>query len=123
MNGPVARNRSPANASAGLSTHVLDNARGEPASGVAVRLERRESVGWTEVARGRTDSDGRLRDWVPSAQWGSGDYRLIFDTAGYLGTEAFFPEAVVVFRVAEPRRHLHIPLLLSPFGYCTYRGS
>jgi 5-hydroxyisourate hydrolase len=105
-----------------LSTHVLDTARGEPAAGVPVRLERLDAQ-WIPVAAGRTDADGRLRDWVPVDAWRSGRYRLVFDTAAYLGVDAFFPEAVVVFAVAAPERHLHIPLLLSPFGLSTYRGS
>jgi len=106
-----------------LSTHVLDNARGEPAAGVPVTLERADGAGWTTVATGRTDGDGRLRGWVPDGRWGSGRYRLVFDTAAYLGPDAFFPEVTVVFTVADPTRHYHVPLLLSPFGYATYRGS
>jgi 5-hydroxyisourate hydrolase len=106
-----------------LSTHVLDNARGEPAPGVPVRLERAEAAGWTAVARGVTGADGRLREWVPDGQWHPGRYRLVFDTAAYLGPDAFFPEVSVVFEVTDPGRHLHLPLLLSPYGYATYRGS
>lgn len=101
-----------------LSTHVLDTARGEPVPGMAVRLERRTGDGWEPVAHGTTDADGRLRDWVPQGRWGTGRHRLVFDTAG-----AFFPEVSVVFEVTEPQRHLHVPLLLSPYGYTTYRGS
>ncbi len=108
---------------AGLSTHVLDTARGEPAGGVPVRLDRAVAAGWAPVATGTTDPDGRLRDWVPAAHWRAGTYRLVFDTAAYLGPDAFFPEVAVVFAVAEPGRHQHVPLLLSPFGYATYRGS
>jgi hydroxyisourate hydrolase len=106
-----------------LSTHVLDTARGEPASGVPVTLERYDGAGWVEVARGRTDGDGRLRNWVPAEHWAAGRYRLVFDTEEYLGEGAFFPTAVVVFQVSAPDRHHHIPLLLSPFGLTTYRGS
>jgi 5-hydroxyisourate hydrolase len=101
-----------------LSTHVLDTARGEPAQGVPVRLDRHDGTAWLPVAAGRTDTDGRLRDWVPDTDWHAGRYRLVFDTAG-----AFFPEVTVVFEVTEPERHHHVPLLLSPFGYTTYRGS
>jgi len=103
-----------------LSTHVLDTAVGEPATGVAVRLERRHDGGWIEVASGHTDDDGRLRDWVPGDLWAAGTYRLTFDTAD---RSAFFPEITVTFFVAEPSRHHHVPLLLSPYGYSTYRGS
>jgi 5-hydroxyisourate hydrolase len=106
-----------------LSTHVLDTARGEPASGVAVTLEHHDGAGWVAVAEGRTDGDGRLRDWVPAGAWAAGRYRLIFDTEEYLGEGAFFPSAVVVFQVSAPDRHLHVPLLLSPYGFTTYRGS
>jgi hydroxyisourate hydrolase len=70
-----------------------------------------------------TDADGRLRDWVPDGAWRAGAYRLVFDTAAYLGPDAFFPEVVVVFTVTDPDRHHHVPLLLSPYGYTTYRGS
>jgi 5-hydroxyisourate hydrolase len=102
-----------------LSTHVLDVGRGEPAAGVLVRLQRgSDSAGWVEVARGETDHDGRLRDWSPGQQLPAGRYRLIFATGG-----DSFPEVPVVFEVTDPDRHVHIPLLLSPFGYTTYRGS
>jgi len=88
-----------------------------------VRLERADVGGWVAVATGTTDGDGRLRDWVPPADWGGGVYRLVFDTGAYHGPDAFFPEVTVAFRVTEPERHHHVPLLLSPFGYATYRGS
>jgi 5-hydroxyisourate hydrolase len=101
-----------------LSTHVLDTGRGMPAAGVPVWLERRDDATWVAVASGVTDSDGRLRDWVPDAAWGPAVYRLVFATGG-----EFFPEVAVVFRVTEPDRHHHVPLLLSPYGYTTYRGS
>jgi 5-hydroxyisourate hydrolase len=103
-----------------LSTHVLDTGLGEPASGIPVRLERALDGGWLEVSAGTTDDDGRLRDWVPADQWHAGTYRLVFDTAA---RSAFFPEVSVLFFVAEPARHHHVPLLLSPYGYSTYRGS
>jgi len=103
-----------------LSTHVLDTARGMPAPGVPVRLELADG---TVLASGVTDGDGRLRDWVPDPAWGAGAYRLIFDTAAYLGSEAFFTEVIIAFVVREPERHYHVPLLLSPYGYTTYRGS
>jgi 5-hydroxyisourate hydrolase len=106
-----------------LSTHVLDNARGEPAPDVPVRLERQHDGQWVAVAAARTDGDGRARDWVPAQEWRAGRYRLVFDTAAHLGPGAFFPEVTVVFEVTDPDRHLHVPLLLSPYGYTTYRGS
>ncbi len=103
-----------------LSTHVLDTGSGEPAAGVPVRVERAHDGGWLLVGSGETDADGRLRDLVPPGEWHTGTYRLTFDTAARSG---FFPEVSVVFFVAEPARHHHVPLLLSPFGYSTYRGS
>jgi 5-hydroxyisourate hydrolase len=101
-----------------LSTHVLDTARGTPTAGVSVRLHRLDGETWTMIAQGATDADGRLRDWVPPSEWDSGRYRLLFETDG-----AFFPEVAVVFDVREPDRPHHVPLLLSPYGYTTYRGS
>jgi 5-hydroxyisourate hydrolase len=103
-----------------LSTHVLDSARGEPASGVPVRLERNDNDEWAAVATATTDGDGRVRDLGRLAP---GRHRLVFDTAAYLGSGAFFPEVVVVFEVTDPDRHLHVPLLLSPYSFTTYRGS
>jgi 5-hydroxyisourate hydrolase len=101
-----------------LSTHVLDTTRGEPAPGVPVRLERTDG---TVVASGHTDGDGRLR--IVDGALAEGGYRLIFDTAAHLGPDAFFPEVAIAFRVTDAERHLHVPLLLSPFGFTTYRGS
>lgn len=101
-----------------LSTHVLDAAAGRPAEGLAVRLETRAADGsWSPVATGRTDADGRIRDW-PDPR--AGVHRLVFDTAEL---SAFFPEVTVVFRITDPAGHHHVPLLLSPFAYSTYRGS
>jgi 5-hydroxyisourate hydrolase len=102
-----------------LSTHVLDAARGCPAVGVPVRLERRDGAGWQQVAAGETDPDGRLAGWEAAA----GVHRLVFDTGAYLGPDAFYPEVVVTFRVADAGQRYHVPLLLSPFAYSTYRGS
>lgn len=98
--------------SQGLSTHVLDAANGRPAAGMAVRLERADG---TLLASDRTDADGRITGWAP----GAGVHRLVFDT----GDHAFYPEVAVTFRIDDPRQHLHVPLLLSPFAYTTYRGS
>jgi 5-hydroxyisourate hydrolase len=100
-----------------LSTHVLDAAAGRPAEGVGIRLERRDGTAWTPLTEGRTDGDGRLRD-LPATD--KGTYRLVFDTAAH---SDFFPEVSVVFTITEPDRHHHVPLLLSPFAYSTYRGS
>lgn len=103
-----------------LSTHVLDTSLGRPATGVAVRLDSHRDGQWSPVREGRTDQDGRVSGWVLSDV---GLYRLVFGTDDYLGVDAFYPEVVVVFRVARPGEHHHVPLLISPFGYTTYRGS
>jgi 5-hydroxyisourate hydrolase len=110
-----------------ITTHVLDTSRGRPAEGVAVRLERLGARSGEELARGATDADGRLRDLLPgSAPLEPGTYRLVFETEAYFdrkGVEHFYPEVGVVFTVRDGREHFHVPLLLSPFGYSTYRGS
>jgi 5-hydroxyisourate hydrolase len=109
-----------------VTTHVLDTARGLPAAGVPVRLELISEAGQLPVGQSVTDADGRARDLGP-ALLPPGTYRLVFDTAAYFaarGTEtAFFPEVTVTFRVDGDAPHHHVPLLLSPFAYSTYRGS
>ncbi len=108
-----------------VSTHVLDTARGEPASGILVRLER-AGTGALELGRGTTDADGRISDFGV-ASLSAGTYRLVFDTGGYLAAagegSAFFPEVVVTFAADGLRPRYHVPLLLSPYSYSTYRGS
>ena len=101
-----------------ISTHVLDAGRGRPAAGVAVRLERRGDDGWQPVADGRTDADGRIPALAAASD--AGVHRLVFDTAGH---SPFYPEVVITFTVADPGEHYHVPLLLSPFAFSTYRGS
>jgi 5-hydroxyisourate hydrolase len=104
---------------------VLDTARGRPASGVPLLLERAADSGWQPVGRGTTDVDGRARDLLASPPE-VGRYRLTFDTGAYFraaGEAAFYPEVSVTFVVAPDEDHYHVPLLLSPFGYSTYRGS
>ncbi|MFV2110248.1 hydroxyisourate hydrolase [Micromonospora sp. LOL_015] len=111
-------------APAPLSSHVLDTTTGTPATGITVRLDAADPEGgWRTVATGHTDADGRLRDWVPGAGWAAGTYRLVFDVADRLGADAFYTEIPVVFTVRDAARHHHVPLLLSPYGYTTYRGS
>lgn len=101
-----------------LSTHVLDTATGEPAVDIEVHLARSTDDGWEHVFEARTDDDGRAGGF---GDLGSGTYRLGFETGAY-GNE-FYPFVHVVFVVEETRDHYHVPLLLSPFGYTTYRGS
>ena len=102
-----------------ITTHVLDTAQGRPANGIPVRLEVRESGKWTLVGEGATDADGRLETLTRGAIT-KGTYRLTFDTRA---RSAFFPEVTIQFEIADPSAHYHVPLLLSPFGYSTYRGS
>jgi 5-hydroxyisourate hydrolase len=106
-----------------LSTHVLDTTRGRPAAGVPVRLDRYVGDTWKPLAEAATDGDGRLRD-LPARE--AGTYRLRFGTGPYfvaLGVETFYPEVSVVFTVTDADQHYHVPLLVSPYGYSTYRGS
>ncbi len=108
-----------------VTTHVLDTARGRPAAGVPVRIEHYSGGGWAPLGDGVTDGDGRIRELGPE-HLAAGTYRLVFDTASYfsaLGATAFYPEVTVTFRLADPAQHYHVPLLLSPFAYSTYRGS
>jgi 5-hydroxyisourate hydrolase len=109
-----------------VTTHVLDTARGRPAAGIDVVLERPMASGTAEpLATGRTNEDGRV-DGLGPDRLEAGVYRLRFATAAYfadLGQQAFYPEVVVVFRLSDPDQHYHLPVLLSPFSYSTYRGS
>jgi 5-hydroxyisourate hydrolase len=111
-----------------LSTHVLDAGRGLPAAGVPVTLHRRDGgpdggpdSGWRRIGEGVTDADGRCRSLAPDGLE-AGAYRLDFDTGAYL-PDGFYPEVAVAFRVTDPGRHHHVPLLLSPYSYSTYLGS
>ncbi|HEY6801462.1 MAG TPA: hydroxyisourate hydrolase [Agromyces sp.] len=110
-----------------ITTHVLDAATGVPAEGVPVELSGRVDTRgeWDVIAEGTTDADGRIMrlggDDLPP-----GEYRIRFDTGAYFrarNAETFYPEAVVTFIVTDDGRHVHVPLLLSPFAYSTYRGS
>ena len=109
-----------------ITTHVLDTSRGRPAAGVPVLLEHKNPDGaWIALGRGVTDTDGRLREIMPQPLV-AGEFRLTFDTAAYfhaIDTAGFFPEVSIVFVVSDPTAHHHVPLLLSPFGFSTYRGS
>jgi 5-hydroxyisourate hydrolase len=100
-----------------LSTHVLDTAAGRPGAGITVTLTRRDGE---ELGVRITDADGRVSAIGPE-RLEAGDYVLRFDTGSY-GNE-FYPEVVVVFTVADPDQHYHVPVLLSPYGFTTYRGS
>ena len=111
-----------------ITTHILDISRGHPAEGVPVHLDAQEvDGGWRELATGATDADGRLRDLLTdNFDLQPGVYRLVFDTAAYFEAQSvrsFYPHVAVAFLVHDAQQHYHVPLLLSPFGYSTYRGS
>ena len=110
-----------------LSTHILDLARGKPAADVPVRVDRQNtSGGWLPIASARTDRDGRCGQLLPEGESSPGIYRLIFDTASYFRAPkvtALYPVVEVTFEVREEDARFHIPLLLSPNGYTTYRGN
>ena len=108
-----------------VTTHVLDAVTGRPAEGVAVMLEHRGRDGWDRLAEARTDGDGRVGRFGPD-ELEAGTYRVTFAVADYFagrGQETFYPEVVISFTLAEPTAHYHVPLLLSPYAYSTYRGS
>jgi 5-hydroxyisourate hydrolase len=111
----------------GISTHVLDLTRGKAAAGMVVRLSREADGQWTEVSKRTTDTDGRVKNMLREHETlESGRYRLHFETAAYFrgqGIEAFHPFAEIAFEVRRADEHYHVPLLLTPHGYSTYRGS
>ena len=112
----------------GISTHILDTTNGRPASGVPVKLEARGAYErWRELAHGETDRDGRIQNLLPpDFSLEARVYRLCFDTGGYFalqGVETFYPQVLIIFDVRDTEQHYHVPLLLSPYGYSTYRGS
>jgi len=111
-----------------ISTHVLDTARGVPAEGLPIVLEERTDSVWTRIGGGLTNDDGRVRDLLDPDRDGlaEGVYRMTFETGAYFERHAitgFYPVVRIVFEVAAPDEHYHVPLLLSPYGYSTYRGS
>ena len=110
-----------------ITTHILDTAIGKPAVGVRVALLRIENAIRTVVGSGETDADGRLKDLVPkSAVLSAGIFELTFETAPYFagrGIKPFHPRVTITIEITDPKQHYHVPLLVSPFGYTTYRGS
>jgi len=106
----------------GISTHVLDLALGKPASNVPVRLERFEFGSWVEMASRQTTIDGRCDELLPPNAVSPGHYRMIFNTAAYQDS-TLYPEVTISFSVSRGSVNYHLPLLLSPHGYTTYRGS
>lgn len=113
-----------------ITTHVLDTAIGRPGAGIAIELDIAEGSSWKKVGSGTTDSDGRLKTLTPAGPVAPGTYKLRFATGAYFSTSleaedraAFFPLVEIHFTVVDGTQHFHVPLLLSPFGYSTYRGS
>jgi len=110
-----------------ITSHVLDTSAGRPAAGLTVRLERpgRGAAGTATLASATTDAEGRISDWLPAGV-SAGRYRIVFETGAWFraaGRETLYPEVAVDFEVQDGVSHYHLPLLLSPFGYSTYRGT
>lgn len=111
-----------------ITTHVLDTTQGKPAQGVPIILAHQSASGtWVNLAEGITDADGRVGTLLPADTiLAPGIYRLTFNTAAYFqgqGLSGFYPYVPIVFEIKEPDQHYHVPLLLNPYGYATYRGS
>jgi 5-hydroxyisourate hydrolase len=109
-----------------ITTHVLDTAAGRPGNAIAIELEHQVAGTWTLIGGGITDDDGRLRTLTPHGPVAPGTYRLRFETGAYYtarGTAWFFPVVEIQFAVHDGAQHYHVPLLLSPYGFSTYRGS
>jgi len=110
----------------GISTHVLDTAKGRPAEGMPITLERVDADGWHEVTGGETDADGRVGVLVADDDLRFGTYRITFGTGGYYasrGETSFYPEVRIDFEVHDASEHYHVPLLTTPWSFSTYRGS
>ena len=110
-----------------ITTHVLDTSLGKPAAAVTVTLEAHSGEAWKTLASGATNADGRIHDLLPEGgALAPGAYRLRFEMAAYFcarGVESFYPHVEITFTVKDAAQHYHVPLLASPFGYSTYRGS
>ena len=109
-----------------ITTHILDTHRGCPAKDVPIELRRQTPTGFEVIASGRTNDDGRIVGLLEKSAFTKGIYQMFFDTKAYhdsLNITGFYPYVEVTFEVSNPEQHHHIPLLLSPFGYSTYRGS
>ncbi len=109
-----------------ITTHILDTSVGRPAAGVRVVLDRQDASSFVCIGEGTTDADGRVGDLLEEGSLQAGVYRLTFHVGDYYsdsGREGFYPRVPVVFEVTAPDEHYHVPLLLNPFGYSTYRGS
>ena len=109
-----------------ITTHILDTSIGKPVQGISIALEQKNSENWLKISEGITNPDGRLSDMVPKEKiLPKGIYRLSFDTASYFKNQnikTFYPQVTIEFEITDSS-HYHVPLLLNPFGYSTYRGS
>ena len=109
-----------------ITTHVLDTSLGKPASGIAITLEHKTESGWKKISAGITNADGRTAELLPAGKiMDVGTYRFVFETGVYFrkqNVKTFYPQVVIEFKISDAS-HYHVPLLLSPFGYSTYRGS
>ena len=107
-----------------ITTHILDVSLGKPAASVPVELEMKVGAQWKKIAAKKTNADGRVEDLLqPGSTLSKGTYRLHFKTGKYFQGDTFYPYAEIVFEVKNPKQHYHVPLLLSAYGYSTYRGS
>ena len=109
-----------------ISSHVLDTSLGKPAASLSVSLARLEGGAFLELGQGLTDADGRIKHLLGAHQLEAGLYRLSFEAGAHyraLGRDSFYERVEIQFHVTDPSQHYHVPLLLSPFGYSTYRGS
>ena len=109
-----------------ITTHVLDTSLGRPARGISVGLEKRVGDVWTEIGSGETDDDGRITNLIAKDSVETGNYRIQFDTGSYFSRTnrtGLYPVVCIEFEVSDADQHYHVPLLLNPFGYSTYRGS
>lgn len=109
-----------------ITTHILDTALGRPAAGVRVVLDKQEAEAFVCIGEGVTDADGRIADLLEPGKLEAGVHRLTFHVGDYLsdsGRKGFYPQVPVIFEITAPDEHYHVPLLLNPYGYSTYRGS
>jgi 5-hydroxyisourate hydrolase len=110
-----------------ITVHVLDTNRGKPAADMPVVLEQAEGKEWREIGKAKTGADGRIENLLPKdKRFVAGVYRVTFDTGAYFADnkmKTFYPQVVITFAVEKPTEHYHVPLILSPFGYSTYRGN
>lgn len=111
-----------------ISTHILDTSLGRPADGVNVILDLQNAdESWTTLAEAWTDEDGRVKPFfLVETHLEAGVYRLVFDVEGYFSrseADSFYPQVTIVFRIGDTPQHYHVPLLICPFGFSTYRGS